>query len=80
MTRLQRETASVTLGQIQGLMLRAVLVLAEAMQTIERNTRLRAARYSLNPGMQKFEIKKANNQVFDLEEALPLRTAHRSAN
>ena len=47
LTRLREDTADLARQELQGLMLRSVSVLAEALEDPDKDFRLRAARYSL---------------------------------
>ena len=78
LTRLRQESASLARQELQGLMLRSVSVLAEAMDHPDMAIRLRAARYSLSFAVQICEAEKLRSDIQALEEALPLWAAHHS--
>ena len=76
LTRLRQESASLALQELQGLMLRSVSVLAEAMDDPNAAVRLRATRYALSFAVQICEAEKLRADIQALEEALPLWAAH----
>ena len=78
LTRLRQESASLARQELQGLMLRSVSVLTEALEHPDVSIRLRAARYSMSFAVQICEAEKLRSDVQDLEEALPLWAAHHS--
>ena len=76
LARLRQESASLARQELQGLMLRSVSVLAEAMDHPDVNVRLRAARYSMSFAAQICEVEKLRSDIQALEEVLPLWAAH----
>ena len=80
LTRLREETANLARQELQGLMLRSVSILAEAMDDPEQAVRLRAARYAMSFGARISEVERLKKQVQDLEEALPIWTGHNTPN
>ena len=78
LTRLRQEAASLARQELQGLMLRSVSVLNEAMDAPDLAIRLRAARYSMSFAVQIWEAEKLRSDIQALEEALPLWGAHHS--
>lgn len=78
LVRLRQGSAELARHELQGLMLRSVSVLAEAMDDPDKVLRLRAARYVLSFAAQICESGKLGNDIQDLEDALPFRTARES--
>ncbi len=78
LTRLRRESAELARRELQGLMLRSVSVLADAMEDPDKAVRLRAARYTMSFAVRICEIEDLRKQVQELEEVLPLWAAHTS--
>ena len=76
LTRLRQESASLARQELQGLMLRSVSVLAEAMNNSDVTVQLRAARYALSFAVQIGEAEKLRSDIQALEEVLPLWAAH----
>ena len=72
LTRLRQESASLARQELQGLMLRSVSVLAEAMDAPDMAVRLRAARYALSFAIQVCEAGKLRADIQALEDALYL--------
>ncbi len=72
LTRLRQESASLARQELQGLMLRSVSVLAEAMDAPDMAVRLRAARYALSFAIQVYEAQKLRADIQALEDALYL--------
>ena len=70
LTRLRQETASLTRQELQGLMLRSVSVLADAMDHPDMAIRLRAARYAMSFAAQICEAEKLRSDIQVLQEAL----------
>ena len=79
LTRLRQESAELARRELQGLMLRGVSVLSEAMDDPDQALRLRAARYALSLGVRISETEKLRKDLQDLEDALSLRDAHHAA-
>ena len=78
LTRLRQESAHLARQELQGLMLRSVSVLTEAMDHPDMAIRLRAARYALAFAVQFCEAEKLKSDIQALEDALPLWAAHYS--
>ena len=76
LTRLRQESAELARRELQGLMLRSVSVLSEAMDDPDKALRLRAVRYALSFAVRVCETEKLQKDIQDLEDALPLRAAH----
>ena len=76
LARLRQESSSLARHELQGLMLRSVSVLAEAMDHSDVTVRLRAARYALSFATQICEAEKLRSDIQALEEVLPLWAAH----
>ena len=73
LTRLRQESAHLARQELQGLMLRSVSVLTEAMDAPDMAIRLRAARYALSFAIQICEAEKLRSDIQALEDALALR-------
>ncbi len=69
-TRLRQESASLARQELQGLMLRSVSVLADAMDYPDMAIRLRAARYSMSFAVQICVAEKLRSDIQVLKEAL----------
>ena len=78
LTRLRRESAELARRELQGLMLRSVSVLADAMEDPDKAVRLRAARYAMSFALRVGEIETLKREIRDLQEALPLWAARHS--
>ena len=79
LTRLREESAGLARCELQGLMLRGVSVLSEAMDDPDKALRLRAARYALSFAVRIGETEKLRKDLQDLEDALSLRNACHTA-
>ena len=79
LARLRQESAELARRELQGLMLRSVSVLAEAMDGPDQALRLRAARYALSFAVRVYETEKLSKDIQDLEDALSLRDACHAA-
>ena len=77
-TRNRQESANLARQELQGLMLRSVSVLTEAMDDPDRALRVRAARYALSFAVQISEADRLTKQIRDFEEALPFVTGGKS--
>ena len=75
LTRLRQESAELARRELQGLMLRSVSVLSEAMDDPDKALRLRAARYALSFAVRICETEKLSKEIQDLEDTLSLRDA-----
>lgn len=85
LTRLRRESAELARRELQGLMLRSVSVLADAMEDPDKAVRLRAARYAMSfaATIRRLErpveeVDKLRQQIDDLEHVVSARSKHRS--
>ena len=76
LARLRQESAELARRELQGLMLRSVSVLSEAMDDPDKALRLRSARYALSFAVRICETEKLRKDIQDLEYALPLWAAH----
>ena len=72
--RLREESANLARQELQGLMLRSVSVIAEAMDDPDKVIRLRAARYAMSFAARIGEVEKMRQAIQDLESALPIWT------
>lgn len=70
--RLRSQAADLARTELQGLMLKAILALAEAMEDPDANTRLRAARATLYIGLKSIDIKELQERVDRLDDAFNL--------
>ena len=71
--RLREEAADLALAELRGLMLKGVLVLAEAMEDPNPHVRVRAARVALSMGFTDIELKELRQRIERLDDALALR-------
>ena len=76
LTRLREQSADLARQELQGLMLRSVSVLAEALEDPDKDFRLRAARYSLTFAGRIAETQGLLKKIDSLEQSLPLWGAH----
>ena len=74
LTRLREESANLARQELQGLMLRSVSVIAEAMDDPDKTIRLRAARYAMSFAARIGEVEKMRQEIRDIESALPIWT------
>ena len=72
--RLREESANLARQELQGLMLRSVSVIAEAMDDPDKAIRLRAARYAMSFAARIGEVEKMRQEIRDIESALPIWT------
>ena len=72
LTRLRQESAELARHELQGLMLRSVSILSEAMDDPDMAVRLRAARYAMSFAVRICETGKLDKDIQDLEDALSL--------
>ena len=75
LTRLRQESAELARMELQGLMLRSISVLSEAMDDPDKAIRLRAARYAMSFAFRMCETEKLKKDIQDLEEAVALGNA-----
>ena len=68
--RFRHETADLARQELQGLMLRSLSVLAEAMEAPDLAIRLRAARYAMTFAFQASEFQKLRAEIQKLEAAI----------
>ncbi len=79
LVRLRQEAAEMARSELQELMLFSVSVLADAMQNAaSHDVRIRAARTALSFGMQLNEMKKLQDEVETLRDALKIWQTHYS--
>ena len=71
LTRLRQASADVAKQELQGIMLRSVSVLAEALDHPDMGIRLRAARYGMAFAVQISEVEKLRAELQAVEDALP---------
>ena len=76
LVRLREESANLARQELQGLMLRSVSVIAEAMDDPDKAIRLRAARYAMSFAAHIGEVEKLRKEIQEVEAALPIWTAH----
>ncbi len=79
LSRIRQQSAELARRELQGLMLRSVSVLADAMEDPDKAVRLRAARYAMSFAVRISEIEDLRKQVQELEEVIPLWAAHPSS-
>ena len=75
LTRLRQESAELARLELQGLMLRSVSVLSQAMDDPDKAIRLRAARYAMSFAVRVSETEKLKKDIQDLEDAVALSNA-----
>ena len=78
LTRLRQESAELARLELQGLMLRSVCVLSQAMDDPDKAISLRAARYAMSFAVRVCETGKLKKDIQDLEDALALSNAQHS--
>lgn len=76
LTRLREESAALARQELQGLMLRSVSVLAEALEDTDKAVRLRAARYAMSFANKVSDSQEILKKIDSLEQALPVWAAH----
>ena len=76
LARIREESADLTRQELQGLMLRGVSVIAEAMDDPDKAVRLRAARYAVSFAARIGEVEKLRKEIQEIEAAMPIWTAH----
>ena len=72
LTRLRQESSELARLELQGLMLRSVSVLSQAMDDPEKAIRLSAARYAMSFAVRVCETEKLKKDIQDLEDAVAL--------
>ena len=70
--RIRQEAAELARVQLQGLMLKSVTALADAMNDPKPSVRLRAAQIALAYGFRTGQLEKFQEQLEAVEDALPL--------
>ena len=70
--RMRSEAADLARTELQGLMLKGILVLAEALEDPDPNIRLRAARATLHIGLKAIDLKELQQRLDRLDDALSL--------
>ena len=70
LTLQRQETAALARQELQGLMLRSIAVIADALDAPEMSLRLRAARYTLSLGYQIHEAEKLRSDIQEIQELL----------
>ena len=70
LTRERQETAALARQELQGLMLRSIAVISDALDAPEMSVRLRAARYTLSLGHQIHESEKLRSDIQEIQELL----------
>ena len=76
LARIREESADLARQELQGLMLRGVSVIAEAMDDPDKAVRLRAARYAVSFAARIGEVEKLRKEIQEIEAAMPIWTAH----
>ena len=76
LARLRQEAADLAKRELQGVMLRSVSVLAEALDHPDMNIRLRAARYGMSFAVQISEVEKLRADLQAVEDGLAQSTAY----
>ena len=75
LTRLRQQAAELACLELQGLMLRSVSVLSQAMDDPDKAIRLRAARCAMSFAVRVCETGKLRKDIQDLEDAVALSNA-----
>ncbi len=73
--RLRAETADLARSELQGLMLKGILVLSQAMDDSNPDIRLRAARATLYLALKVKDIKEIQQRLELIDEAFALRNS-----
>ena len=76
LARLHKEAADLARGQLQGVMLQAVLALADSLQDSNPEIRLRAIRTALNYSVKIDYIERVHQELQTLEDSLNLSGGH----
>ena len=75
--RLRSEAAELAVTELRGLMLKATLILAEAMETSSPNIRLKASRIALAVGLRDREFGELSRRIDRVDDALRLLAKRR---
>ena len=78
--RLRQEAADLAKRELQGVMLRSVTVISDALEDPEIAIRLRAARYGMSFAVQISEVEKLRADLQAVEDGLPQSAPLRSPN
>ena len=70
--RLRKEASELAHSELRGLMLKAILVLAESLEDPNPGIRLRAARATLNVGLKGNDLKELQTRLDKLDDAYAL--------
>ena len=73
--RLRAEAAGLAHVELQGLMLKGIMVLAEALEDPSPSVRLRAAQATLSIGLRAIDLKELQQRLDRLDDALALWTS-----
>ena len=73
LSRLRQESAELARLELQGLMLRSVSILSQAMDDPDKAVRLRAARSAMSFAVRVSETEKLRKDIQDLKGAIALR-------
>jgi hypothetical protein len=73
--RLRSEAADLAHTELQGLMLKGIMVLAEALEDASPNIKLRAAQATLAIGLRAIDLKRIQRRLDLLDDALVLRAS-----
>ncbi len=76
--RQRARAADLARSELQGLMLKSILVLAEALEDPNPAIRLRAARSTLHVGLRALDLKDVNQRLDGLDKAIARNTTRRS--
>ena len=78
--RLRQEAADLAKRELQGVMLRSVSVISDALEDPDIAIRLRAARYGMSFAVQISEVEKLRADLQAVEDSLPQSASPRSPN
>ena len=76
--RMRSQAADLARIELQGLMLKGILVLAEALEDADPGIRLRAARATLHIGLKAIDLKELRDRLDRLDDALSLLASRRA--
>ena len=76
--RLRSQAADLALSELQGLMLKGIVVLAEAMEDANPTVRLRGAQAALSIGLNARNLKDLRRRIDRLDDAFALMTSENS--